>query len=166
MKILDKKGRLFGLVNLIDLLVLIILIVALVFIAPNFLGGVVSTSGIGADAKDVYFTIELAQTTEEFADKIQIGDLIKDNLRGYYYGTVSDITVMPSVVTSHDMENAKYVRVEMPERYDIHLTVKCNGTESDKTITAEGQEIKLGKMMVLKSKGYVAAGYVISLRTE
>lgn len=162
-----KNGKLFGFVNVIDLLAMIIVVLAVWLILPSFVGSANSDIMVsGGTPKTVYFTIELPQTNMEFFEKVEIGDQINDNIRGYYYGIVEDIYYEPAKKVMEDIENGSYHYEEVPDKIDVYLTVKASGTESDMEITAEGQPIKFGGTLTVKGKGYVGAGYVVDLWTE
>lgn len=162
-----KNGKLFGLVNIIDLLAIVVVAVAVWLVLPSFVGSANSDIMVARGTpKTVYFTLELPQTSMEFFDKVEIGDQINDNIRGYYYGVVEDVRYEPAKKVMADIENGTYKYEEVPDKIDVYLTVKANGTESDMEITAEGQPIKFGGTLTVKGKGYVGAGYVVELRTE
>lgn len=141
-------------------------IFAAVTAAGLYLGGNVNNPVMASEQKTVYFTVEIMHTQNNFADKIKLGDTIEDSVKGYYYGVVSDIAVEPTRIPSFDADAGVVIRAEVPERETICLTVKCNGTESDTEIAAEGQVIKIGKKMTLKGKGYAVGGYISEIRTE
>ena len=54
----------------------------------------------------------------------------------------------------------------MPDKIDMEVTVECDANISDDSISVESNPIRLGKLMSLKSKGYVVCGYIIDMETE
>ena len=149
--------------NVLDILICLGVFV-LAFGAAAYLGG--GGPIMASYNKTVYFTVEFISLPPGFHKKISIGDAIEDSSKGYYYGVVSDIKVEPTMMETLDAENRKMVKVEVPERETILLTVKCNGAESDTEIRANGHLIKIGQKMTLKGKGYAMGGFILAMWTE
>jgi len=163
-----KNGRIFGIINIIDLFVVLIVAAAAIILAPKFIGGstnVITSTSVG-EVKTVYFTVQFRRAASGFSEKISIGDTINDNTKGYYYGEVYDIHAKPAEMITENTLDGTYQNSVIPNEEDVSVTIKCNGTESDREIKAEGQVIKLGQVMVLKGKGYAGSGYVVDLYTE
>ncbi len=163
MAIIDKKGRLFGKLSIIDLaIVLVLILVVGVGYTMFFAGGknVDSTNNL------VEYDIEITLKTKEYADVIKVGDDIRDSVKGNYLGKVIDVQVMPSTKVTEDLENGKYIQAEVPNRYDIVLTLEANGMVTSSSIAAEGSQIAVGKRMYIKGKGYASEGYILAIRYE
>ncbi len=150
--------------NALDI-VLVVLVFIICVAAVLYLNGA-GNSVMASNQKTVYFTVQMKEEPANFADNIRIGDKINDSTRGYYYGTVSDVTVEPMTEPEPDLVNNAMKRSVVPDRYFVNVTIKCNGTESDTAITAEGQKITIGKELTIKGKGYAGEGFVVALRTE
>ena len=163
MRIIDEKGKLFGIVNLFDLFVVFaILIVA--FAGYKYLSG----RAIDGTKANVYFVVELRSVKKEFADKIKIGDEIKDSVKGYYLGKVSSVDIKPEVLTNWDSENNQFVKVESPEDYTVLVEILSNGTINNdtETVYAETVPVNVGKEMSIKGKGYAQTGYIVSITED
>ena len=165
MKILDHKGKLFGLVNVLDLLILLVIILALLVGYRFFVGG-----GISGLKKDVYFKVELRPVSGQFAEKIKKGDEIKDSVKGYYLGVVNDVKYSKDVSTNWDSNDRRFVKVESPEDYCVIVEIKANGTivdtEKENNIYAENVPVKVGKELSIKGKGYAGTGYIVEVRED
>lgn len=119
-----------------------------------------------SDTKKFSFTIEIKNVNQDFQNKISIGDEIRDSGHGYFYGNISNLKVKPAQKITEDNNNSSYVLSDIPEKNDIEITVACNANISDDSITIENNPIRIGKLMPLKSKGYVMYGYIIDMETE
>lgn len=117
-----------------------------------------------ADTKNISFTVEALSVETDCP--LKAGDEIRDNQRGYYYGVVSEITSAQAIKVVEDVSSGVYVKSQVPDRMDLHVTISCKGNETDKDITVEGNPIRLGKLLSLKTKGCVINGYVLDIRTE
>jgi len=149
--------------NALDILICVG-IFALAFGAAVYLGG--GGPIMASNNKTVYFTVEVISLPQGFHEKISIGDTIEDSSKGYYYGVVYGIEVEPTVMVTLDSVNQQMVRAEVPKRETVLLTVKCDGTESDAEIQANGQVIKIGQKMTIKGKGYAMGGFILAMWTE
>ncbi|NLM11201.1 MAG: DUF4330 domain-containing protein [Clostridiaceae bacterium] len=156
MKILDDKGRLFGIINIIDLLVLLLVLVVIA-------GGIwffsrKDTTETGP-TEVYYVTIKCAELDEEVADYLHIGD------RLYYANGFTDV-----VVTEVSVEPAKIdvvrddgtiIVATHPELKDIYVTVKVNSIPGDPMLWIGQLHATVGKELVLKTQ-YVEVPGVIT----
>lgn len=146
---------------------LILFVIAVIAAAAAYLYLKAPSSPIGIEYnKNVYFTVELSYMQEDYADKVSVGDIIKDSTRGYYYGVVMDVSSEPTKRITSNLESGEYIKTEVPGNYTVYITVKCVGTESDFEIKAEEQVLRIGKRLTIKGVGYAGIGYVTSLWTE
>ncbi len=159
MKLIDERGKLFGVINLLDIL-LIIAVVAIGFLGYKYVSG----RAIDGDKRDIYFTVELNSVKEDFTKKINIGDEIKDSVKGYYLGVVNSVEVKPDMVINWDTENTRFIRTEVPDSYTVLVEIKSNGTIAKDEVFAETVPVRIGKEMSIKGKGYANTGYIVGLR--
>lgn len=145
----------------ITICIIILLIGSIVFI--KFLDKHNSSSQ--ATSK-FYFTIEALSLDKDFENKISKGDQIRDSVHGYFYGKVCDFKSKPATKITEDNYNGTYVLADVPDKIDMEVTVECDANISDDSISVESNPIRLGKLMSLKSKGYVVCGYIIDMETE
>ena len=83
MKIIDKKGRLFGLINIVDLLI-IILLLALVAVGVKRFG---NKAAVGeATTKKGVITAEIKDVRDVTAKNVKVGDPIYDYDKGTLIG--------------------------------------------------------------------------------
>ena len=154
MKILDDKGRLFGIINIIDLLVLLLVLVVIA-------GGIwfFKEGYHQQDPRVYYVTIKCAELDEEVADYLHIGD------RLYYANGFTDV-----VVTEVSVEPAKIdvvrddgtiIVATHPELKDIYVTVKVNSIPGDPMLWIGQLHATVGKELVLKTQ-YVEVPGVIT----
>ena len=118
--------------------------------------------------RDFYFEIEALNLDSDFKtkNKISIGDEIRDSVRGFYYGKISKLKAMPAKKITEDNINGCYALASVPDKIDLRVTVKCKANYSDKAICIENNPVRIGKLMSLKSKGYVLYGHIIDMQTE
>ena len=163
MAIVDKQGRLFGKINIIDLSFILIALLVVGFIYVQYFRGADNGEAAG---KRIEYEVELKIKTKEYADVIKIGDEIRDSIKGHYLGKVIEKKVLPAFTINENAEKGEYVKAEVPDRYDVILTLEANGIVTSGSILAEGVEVKVGQKMYIKGKGYASRGYILGLRYE
>lgn len=149
--------------NFIDICIIIFIILAIVFAVSYFSVGKKSLS-IG-EKKDVYYTVEIKSMPYDIGDHIAIGDSVRNSMKGYDIGVVSDIDIKKNSEIREDTINGKFIQTSFPDRCDVYLTIKATPSISeDGTVTVNSDEIKIGKMMYLRSKKYALSGYIVDMK--
>lgn len=162
-KLINEKGQVFGVINVLDLLFLAVIALGLL-IGYRYISG----NAVAGYKSNVYFDVELKSVKQEFADKINIGDEIKDSVKGYYLGKVSNIDIQPEVSTNWDAESQQFVEATSPEDVTVYVEILSNGTVNDDEgfIYAETVPVSVGKEMFIKGKGYAHVGYITKVYVE
>ncbi len=156
-----KKSK--HILNAFDIVIVIIILLIITVFGMKIYN---KSSSILQDTQKFYFTIEALELDKDFQEKISIGDQIRDNIHGYFYGKVSDIKFKSAKKITENNVTGEFVLSQIPDKIDIEITVECDANISDDAITVDTNPIRLGKLMSLKSKGYVVYGYIINMETE
>ena len=156
----DKKKKLFFNGFDIFLMVVIICIMGFAFVKFNKKLGLKKEN-----ETDFCFTIEAKELDSNFLDdsKIKIGDKIYDSVYGSYYGEILEIKKKPSEIITEDNLNGTYIMCELEDKINLEVQVKCLANINADKICVGEREIRIGKPMFLKSKGYVITGYIIDM---
>ncbi len=120
MKIINEKGKLFGIINIIDLALLLV-------IAALAVGALLYMKREGSPVaelptKDYYVTILCRENRQEVVDAIKIGDKL-------YFGNaftnleITDIKTEPTKINV-PMPDGTIVSAPHPEMKDIFVTIK------------------------------------------
>ncbi|NLX76625.1 MAG: DUF4330 domain-containing protein [Clostridiaceae bacterium] len=156
MKILDNKGRLFGIINIIDLFVLL-LVAAVVAGGIWYFSRKDTTEPVPTEVYQV--TIKCAGLDEKVADYLHVGD------RLYYSGGFTDVaitgvTVEPAKIDVVRDDGTITVSTH-PELKDIYVTVKVTSKPDDPMLWIGQLHATVGKELVLKTQ-YVEVPGVIT----
>ena len=163
MALIDKKGRLFGKVNIVDLIIILVILSLIGGIYFVFFGG--SDKQVVETSKIVY-EFEITNVNKDFFDAITPGDPIRDNIRGNEIGTVVSKVFRKATMLNEDLINGKYVIVEVPDAYDVVITIEGKANITPANIIVGGAEIKIGKKFSIKGKGYANQGFVTKITLE
>ncbi len=160
MALIDGKGRLFGKVNIVDLLIVLLIIAIAGGVYFAFFGGadkqVVETS-------KVVYDFEITNVNKDFVDAITAGDPIRDNVRGNELGTVVSKVFRKATMLNEDLINGRYVIAEVPDAYDVVITIEGKANITPANIIIGGAEVKVGKKFSIKGKGYANQGFVTKI---
>jgi len=161
MKILDKNGKLFGLVNIVDFLIAAAI---LLVIAGGYYKFVSSKSGGAAEPKIVEATIFLPSVRPQLAEVIKVGDRMVAN-NSYQQVTVKSVEIKPAfgVFTTAD---GKRVEAIDPYLKDIYVVVEGKTVIDGATINMGGQEIRIGRNYYVKSLTYEFEGTIIDVKIK
>lgn len=160
MAFIDEKGRLFGKLNIIDLL--IVLLIAAVGTGAYVMffgrsGGAVQENG------KILYDFEITNVSKDFVDAINPGDPIRDSTRGNDLGTVVSKAYRKATMLNEDLINGKYVIADVPNAYDVVITIEANANITPTNVIVGGAEVKVGKKFFIKGKGYANQGFVTKM---
>jgi ABC-type transporter Mla subunit MlaD len=156
-----RDGRLFGALNLLDIII-ILAVAAAGFVAWRYVSG----GALGGERGPIHFTVELNDVTDEFIGKIRVGDDIKDSVKGYYLGKVSDVRPEEYVLNNWDSRTEAYVKSVVPGRKTVRVEIAADGVMNERAIYAGEIAVKIGRETSIKGKGYAGTGYIVELRED
>jgi len=160
MKLIDEKGKLFGLVNIVDLLVLGVVLLVLGGAAYKFKGHSVGES---AD-KTVKVTVLAPAIRPEMLTNVKVGDKMASG-SSFTSVVVKDVKIRPAYMITTDSAG-KRVEATDPYLKDLIVTVEGKTAISGATINLGGQEIRRGKDFYIKSLDYEFKGMIMDVVIE
>lgn len=161
MKIIDNKGKIFGIINIIDLLA-ILLVALLVY------GGVTrlkQSPAAEAETKKAIVTLEISNVRMATVDGIEVGDPLYHYDKGTLFGTIVDKKVEPykEPVESGD---GRWVLAEVPEKYVVTMTVEADAKDSLDVVIIGGEHTRIGAQFRLKNKKIAVTSTVLGVEIE
>ncbi len=161
MVLIDKKGKLLGLINIIDLIV-IMLVVALVTGGAYKL--VLSERAVGEEDRlaEVVLEVVISEVRQATVDIVAQGDKLQDATIRQHFGEIIDLEVKPFRIPVETREG-KVVMAEVPERYDIHLTIAGTGRISRDAIRVASFEVLTGSRIHLRTRYYSVVATVLKV---
>ena len=162
MKIIDEKGRLFGIINLVDLLVLLI-IVAVVAVVGVKLFGTKATELVSV--KDVcYAEIEVSGANPRLYNEIQRQ---MDNLIGarmvsgneYLDATIEDIWFEPYNLLATNSDGY-VVRSVDTTRVNVIFLIKTQVSPDSASLSTGSQDLRNGRSFIVKTQILETSGII------
>ena len=166
MKIINEKGKLFGIINLVDLLVVLFLLAVIGGVAWKVFGNRISEAVNEAAAArtgtDVVYTVRVSGLRPNVAEEMLEMDYpqqlaINTGLVPSSY--ITDVRAEPTSILSTDRDQAWMVEYD---RVDLIFTIEARVEKGD-FITVGSQEVRLGKSHIVKSQFLEASGVIESL---
>ncbi len=165
MKIINEKGKLFGLVNVIDLLIVLILIIAVVGVLKyKDIGNIVSKLS-SDDSGSIYITYSINGVKYVSFEGVSMGDTFFDEDSRQIIGTVVDKSATLSKLATTNSEG-EFVYSEIPDRYDLLIKVKAKGSWNDLEINVNNDDIHIGEKQEITSRISNFSAVIYSIETE
>ena len=152
MKMIDEKGRLFGVLNIIDLCIILfaslVAAVVIMFLSDN--------STITSATQNHRITIEVLAVEKDLCDAMQTDKKVYDRVQNKELGTLVDVRIEPTVEYNISRETGEHVKSNVPDMYNVELDIDASSSE----------DLYVGKMMSVETKDFTAAGYIIKKESE
>ena len=129
-KLIDNKGRLFGVISVIDIVVILaILILAIAFYMKFFV--LESTSSVTNPDQPITYEVTVNAVRDYTVNGLKEGDTLYDGDGTMAaIGTIRDIRVSDAVVVTEKMDGT-YVEASKEGYYDVVFTVDAQGSVVD-----------------------------------
>jgi len=150
LRIIDEKGKIFGLINYLDLIVLLVvlLLAGKFFILDN---EEKRRELLQAHGREVLVTYNVNGIKDVSIKTVKEGDIFRDVETGNTLGEVVKIEVSNHQMQTTDRDG-RVIYSDVPGRYDIMLTLKGKANETDKDIKVSNVEMQIGRTMLIESK--------------
>lgn len=146
----DRKGRVFGLINVFDLAVVVIMLALvagvayrLVFMGPG--------AEPGAVERSARITLLLEDVRQPTVDTIQVGQVVRDHDNNAVFGTIVAKQVRPAewAVTTAD---GRLVAAQVPGMFDVILELDATALVSRDAIVIARKETRIGTQVRLRTQ--------------
>lgn len=160
-----KKVK-FNVVDIIIILAVIAVAVVGVLYAKGLFGGSADSSSAVQNVTAIY-QVEFTGKEQGLADLPKAGDRVNVGVKEKAPAKVVDVQVNPARKITYDLSGEGEAQwQEIPNQYDIILTLESDAEESKNAISASGVALRVGEEAVVRGKGYSAEGYILSLDTK
>lgn len=157
---IDKKGKLFGKINIIDLLFLLILIVAVVGGISRFKDSAISVESTSKGK----MTLLIDEVRAPSVENITEGQDLYSYDKGIFMGKIVGKTVRPYEEAVE--YKGQWVNAPVPEKYSIYVDVNVDIKESDKSYVVGSEEIRVGNEYRVKTKTSAFTGVCVGITKD
>lgn len=149
--------------NLFD--VVIILLVLAVVGAAMLLRNRSTGTETSRTTVPIRYTVELTRAPQDMVNQIRVGEDIYRSTDSAYMGKIVDVSHIAHQENEYSETAGRFVRYEVPESYDIYITVEGQGYWTGKDLIVEGVSPKVCGEMFVKGKGFARLGFVCGIDT-
>lgn len=156
MAMVDKKGRLFGLINLLDLVVILLVIgVAGLFTYRHFH----KTQAAAVDGRDQTIEVEfrVQDATQYTVSSLPVGTQVFESKTGVLLGTITAVRTEPVMLPGATKEYPSDSRI------NFFFTVRGAGRVTKNGDSLAGIEVKVGRTNFLRTKLYAQELYAVRI---
>lgn len=151
--------KLISKMNSIDFLIIAFIIVFLI-------GGFMRLNRVEEKTVEKSDTFEMVMLFEEvskgFAENVKAGDLIKDSVRGFVIGEVTEVSVDEHFEMISSNQKIEYTAI--PNEYDLTVKLKGQGLFDGNGVLVGTRRYFIGSESRIKSDLYVTNVEVIDLK--
>lgn len=162
MKIINEKGKLFGIINLVDLLVLLLVIAVVAVVGIKLFG--TKAVEVVSSKSDCYAEIEVIGANPRLYDEVerQMDKLIGARMvtgNEYLSATIEDVWFEPYVLIAPNSDGIAVASVD-DTRVDIVFLVKTQVSPDSATLSVGAQELRSGKTFIVKAQALETTGTI------
>jgi hypothetical protein len=151
--IVDKKGRLFGLINLLDLIVILLVVgVAGLFTYRHFHKA--GTAAVEGRDQTIEVEFRVPDVSQFTAAALPVGTPVLESKTGTPLGTITAVRSEPVMLTGADKEYPSEKRI------NFYFTVRGTGRVTVNGDSLAGIEVRVGKSNFIRTKLYAQELYV------
>lgn len=161
-KIIDQKGRLFGLINVIDLSIIMLMLFFAVLIFVGYFA--INRPANVAESKWITVEIKLTEVEPELVEVINKGDLEQDS----YMRTIGKLAAISSVKASKVwviVDNQRLSTIDHPTKKDIIVDAEIFCTKKEGIWYYKSEPVKINNKITFATKLYNLPGLVIKMVT-
>jgi len=154
--IIDNKGRLFGKINLLDVFFIFILLAAL------GVGYLLFTDG-GSQSKTitVTYTVEIQNQDEAYFEHINKEEQVINGVTKAPMGKIVGFSKESARILAQ--ADDKLVIASPEGRFDGFVQIEAEASVSYPDFLLEGEAIKIGKAVALRSESAAMHGYIVAM---
>ena len=163
--IIDKKGKLFGKINLLDILIILAILAFVALGATKIFSNTISNK---KDDKtiELTYTLEVTKKDADFFESINEGDIVFKKNTHIPGGEILSCDVKPAKYVTPNTDTMTYDLIEVEDKFDGHIKIKVEADMEYPDLIVDGEIIKIGKEQAVRSENTIMNGYVIAMEYD
>lgn len=160
MKIVNEKGKLFGIINPADLLVLILIVAVVAGVGVKLFGTQVQNKV--APQVECIAEVAIIGTPPRILQEIERQDLAGERIvsgNEYLNATVEDVWFEDYIVQT-PLQNGTIVDSKDPSKKDVIVKIKTTVSEGTASPKIGSQELRAGKTYIVKTQRFECSGTI------
>lgn len=160
-KLIDDKGRIFGVLNVLDFIVIVMVVLLILGIFLKLF--VIGTTKVNTDEENIQITIIIKNVRQYTVDALEVGDIMYESDLGGELGEITDILV-EDASASVELADGSVVEAGAEGYYDITITITTTcEIDEGKYILNDNYEINVNSYRALYTKYSTFSATVLSI---
>lgn len=160
MKIINEKGKLFGIINVIDLSVLLILALLIVGGAKRMKTKPIIVS----EETEAIVDFQVTDVRMASVENIVVGDPVYHYDKGGYLGEIIEVSYEPYREPLE--KDGEWINAVVPEKYIVDFKVEASVKDNPDVILVGGEQTRIGTQYRLKNKKIAFFGTVLGFEIK
>jgi hypothetical protein len=162
-KLLDTRGRLFGVINVIDFLIVVLFVTFVSGFAYTryFRNRVLET----LVPRDIQVTFMVPTVRGPSIEAVSVGDRVVESKTNGYLGEVIAVSSEPADVVTQ-LPDGRYYEMPSTNRKDLYVVVEGPGKVTGNAIILGSQEVRIGAKVSIKTNLYAFESIVWGIDTQ
>lgn len=161
MKLIDKKGKLFGLINAIDLCIIVVIVVIIAGAVYKF--KFMDKTSNTAAMQNVTYTVKIEKIRNYVFDNVEVGDELFDKTSGNDIGKIVKVD-SEQATENIQLNNGTYIKGNVENRINVILTVEAPAVKNNSgTFVNRTYELLVGSQKKFMTKYFECDGYINSI---
>jgi len=144
--------------NFIDVLIIVFVLAVAAFGAWFFFG-----RGDGTEQREVRFTVEIRETLPGLHEDFTHGANVLESVFNFPLGYIENVSHRPSTVPTFNHDTQTISLADIPNRYDILVTIMANAAVNESRIMIEDSFLRVGQLIHLRGHGFAGYGFIIEI---
>ena len=160
MKVVNEKGKLFGIINVVDLILLIAVIAVVGAIGWKLFGGSV-TDAVAPQVK-LTTQVDIIGTAPRIVQEIERQNLVGQKIvsgNQYVDATITDVKIEDYVVQAIRADGV-IVDAKDPSKKDVIFTITTTVPKGTASPKIGSQEVRAGRTYIVKTQTFECSGTI------
>lgn len=133
--IIDKKGKLFGKINIIDIAVVLIIVTAVCVTYFKFNKS--AHSDVSETNSHIEYVVKAKAVRDFSVNAVEKGDKVYDTENDVYLGTVKS-TRTEQAKEFLTKSNGEIVYCDLPDKYNLYITIEADARVNNSGVYVDG----------------------------
>ncbi len=154
----NKKGKLFGVINILDFLIILILVAVVACAGFFFWWSKRAPEG----TVPLTYVVEVTACEEPYFDYLVEGETVK-NGRNEEMGTITKVEKLPYTIVNTNQEEGVFQQQEIADKWNAHVTIQTKAALEGPDLMVGEESVKVGKSVTMRSASAAISGFVIQM---
>ncbi|HPX70237.1 MAG TPA: DUF4330 domain-containing protein [Bacillota bacterium] len=160
MKIINEKGKLFGIINIIDLMVLVMVLAVVAAVGVKLFG--TRAAEAVTQKSDCWMEVEIYGCMPDRVEEVLRQNLIGERLvsgNSYMNATIEDVWVEDCIISGNAADGKICYNVDAIKK-NILVLIKTQVSPDTASPTIGSQDMRAGKTFIVKTQTFESSGVI------